>query len=95
MINNFKETIKNPYYFTLLLVVLSIFLIFYSYNILDQPFACHIKFFVYNYVILSLLFLFYNSILEDSILLKHGLKKNNNILDEINTSIENYNTNQN
>jgi hypothetical protein len=87
-----KNTFKNPYYFTLLITTIALMLIFYSYNIFEQPFSCHIKFFIYNYISLSLLFLFYNSFLEEDILIKHGLKKNSSrILDEINNNFDNNN----
>lgn len=82
--DNFKSIIKNPYYFTLFLVTLILILIFYCYEMLDQTFTSHIKFFIYSYISLSLLFLFYYFIIEEDILIKHNLKKNIEILDEIN-----------
>ena len=88
MQDHFTKSFKNPYYFTLILVTLTLILIFYSYDILDQNFSNHIKFFIYNYIIFSLLFLFYNSIVEDELLIKHGLKKNFDVLQEITNNIE-------
>lgn len=89
-----KATFKNPYYFTLILTTITLIFIFYSYNILEHSFSCHIKFFIYNYITLSLLFIFYNSYLENEILIKHGLKKNNSILEEINNNIDIDNNNK-
>lgn len=84
-----KSSIKNPYYFTLFLLTLILILIFYCYDMLDQNFCSHIKFFIYSYVSLSLLFIFYYNIIEDDILIKHNLKKNTEILNEINNEIQN------
>ena len=89
IMDRIKSSIKNPYYFTLFLLTLILILIFYCYDMLDQNFCSHIKFFIYSYISLSLLFIFYYNIIEDDILIKHNLKKNTEILNEINNEIQN------
>jgi hypothetical protein len=89
MMDTLKLTIKNKYYFSIFMVTFILILVFYCYEMLDQNFCAHIKFFIYAYISLSLLFLFYYSIIEEDILIKHNLKKNTEILDEINKEIQN------
>jgi hypothetical protein len=75
-LDKIQQIVINPYYFSLILISIMLILILLCFdNIIINNFSNFIKFFIYGYIFLCILFLIYNNIFEKDIKAKYNIFK--------------------